>query len=220
MASKYLISGLANAGKTSLTKDLKDALVISHDGKAYPYKTPHATLATLGSTDELIAFVEAKAAAYEERFRELPKTVVFDSASRIFDSLYDSCSIRYTGFAIYQQLDKEIKKFSDFLENALVANGINVVIISHAIYDSEEGTYSLVGKGSFSKLGGFLSTVYEAAFIETKNDKRIIHLRSTKFPDRTLQAEFPDSMPVKDFNLSEVLDHLTETSVGVSEFAL
>ena len=112
------------------------------------------------------------------------------------------------------------KKFSDFLENQLVAEGVNVVIISHAIYDAEEGTYSLVGKGSFSKLGGFLSTVDEAAFIETKNDKRIIHLRSTKFPARTLQAEFPDSVPVKDFSLNQVLEHLTETSAGVSEFAL
>lgn len=36
MAIKLLISGESNSGKTSLTKDLKDTLVVSYDGKKYP----------------------------------------------------------------------------------------------------------------------------------------------------------------------------------------
>jgi hypothetical protein len=67
---------------------------------------------------------------------------------------------------------------------------------------------------------GFLSTVDEAVFIETKNDKRIIHFRSTKFPARTLQTEFPDSLPVKDFSLADMISHLKTAAEGVSEFAL
>ena len=220
MAVKFLISGEANSGKTTVTKDLKDTLVISHDGKAYPYKTPHALVPTLDSADSLIAIIEEKAGAYQERFGDLPKTIVFDSVSRIFESLHDSCSHRYTGFGIYQNLDKEIKKFCDYVENNLVACGVNVVLISHALYDADTNKYNLVGKGSFSKIGGFLSTVDEGVFIETKNDKRTVHFRSTKFPARTLQEDFPDSVLMKDFNLSAVIDHIANNSTAVSEYAL
>jgi hypothetical protein len=220
MAVKILISGLANAGKTSLTKDLPETLVISHDGKAYPYKTPHGTIATFGSTDELINFVSEKVEAYNNKFGKYPKNIVVDSASRVFDTLYDSCNTKYTGFAIYQQLDKEVKKLADFFENDVVGQGVNLVIISHALFDADTNQYNLVGKGSFAKLGGFLSTVDEAVFIETKNDKRIIHFRSTKFPARTLQVDFPDSLPVKDFSLADMISHLEAAAEGVSEFAL
>lgn len=220
MAVKLLISGEANAGKTSLTKDLKDALVISHDGKAYAFKTPHASLKTFSTTDEFINFVVEKAGAYEAKYGKLPRTIVFDSVSRVFDSLYDSCNTRFTGFAIFQNLDKEIKKLSDFLEGDLVSNGINIVLISHALYDADTGKYNLVGKGSFSKLGGFLSTVDEGIFIETKNNKRIIHFRSTKFPARTLQEEFPDEINVDNFSLSDMIEHLEAASKGAAEFEL
>jgi GTPase SAR1 family protein len=159
MAVKILISGLANAGKTSLTKDLPETLVISHDGKAYPYKTPHGTIATFGSTDEFIDFVSQKVEAYNNKFGKFPDTIVVDSASRVFDTLYDSCNTKYTGFAIYQQLDKEVKKLSDFLENDIVGNGVNLVIISHALFDADTNQYNLVGKGSFAKLGKVICLV-------------------------------------------------------------
>lgn len=102
----------------------------------------------------------------------------------------------------------------------MVACGVNVVLISHALYDADTNKYNLVGKGSFSKIGGFLSTVDEGVFIETKNDKRTVHFRSTKFPARTLQEDFPDSVLMKDFNLSAVIDHIANNSTAVSEYAL
>jgi hypothetical protein len=220
MAVKLLISGLANSGKTSLTKDLKDVLVISHDGKNYPYKTPHVLVTTFDTTAELIELITEKMVIYKERFGKYPSTVVFDSVSKIFDTLNDSCNRRFTGFKIYSELNSEVTAFTYFIQNSLVASDINVVIISHAIYDSEETKYNLVGKGDFQKRGGFLADVDQAIFIETKANKRILHFRSTKFPARTLLESDPESMPVEDFNLTDYLSVLNQNHSSVEEFSL
>ena len=220
MAVKLLIAGESNAGKTTLTKGLESSLVISHDGKRYPYRNPHASISSFSTSDELTGFVTEKIEAYHAKFGEYPRTVVFDSVSRIFDTLYDACNHKYTGFNIYSNLDKEIKSFTNYIEDTLIASGINVVILSHAIYDSETSKYNLVGKGSFAKVGSFLSVVDESIFIETKSNKRILHFRSTKFPARTLQDDNPDSTPVEDFNLGTYVTHLEEVNSAVNEFEL
>jgi hypothetical protein len=220
MAVKLLIAGESNAGKTTLTKGLEKSLVISHDGKRYPYKNPHASISNFSTSDELTSFVTEKIEAYNAKLGEYPSTVVFDSVSRIFDTLYDACNQKYTGFSIYSNLDREIKAFTNYIEDTLIASGIDVVILSHAIYDSETSKYNLVGKGSFAKIGSFLSVVDESIFIETKSSKRILHFRSTKFPARTLQEENPDSMPVDDFNLGTYVSHLREVNSAVNEFEL
>ena len=121
---------------------------------------------------------------------------------------------------IYSNLDKEIKAFTNYIEDTLIASGINVVILSHAIYESETSKYNLVGKGSFAKVGSFLSVVDESIFIETKSNKRILHFRSTKFPARTLQDDNPDSMPTEDFDLGTYVSHLEEVNSAVNEFEL
>ena len=220
MSVKLLVSGESNSGKTTLTKNLEKALVINHDGKKYPFPVAHATIPTFTDTKELTDFVTNKVLAYEKKMGEYPTTIVFDSVSRIFDTLYDSCNTRYTGFAIYSNLDKEIKAFTDYIQNQLIASDMNVVIISHAIYDPETAKYQLVGKGSFAKTGSFLSVVDEAVFIEPKNNKRIIHLRSTKFPARTLQDELPDSIPVDEFNLQDHINLLSERIKSADDFEL
>ena len=158
MAIKLVISGESNAGKTTLTKDVKDTLVISHDGKKYPFPVPHGTITEFDTTADLITFIEMKAGAYHDKFGAMPKTIVFDSVSRIYETLHASCSRKYTGFTIFSQLDKEIKEFADYIENTLVANGIDVIILSHALYNAETSKYELVGKGSFNKLGGLIGS--------------------------------------------------------------
>lgn len=218
--AKILIAGESNSGKTTLTKNLKNALVISHDGKRYSFTTPHVHVPEFSTSEELTNLVTEKIEAYNERFGEYPQVIVFDSVSRIFDTMYDYCNHKFTGFNIYSSLDKEIKHFTNYIENTLIASNMDVVIISHAIYDNETTKYNLVGKGSFAKVGGFLGTVDEAIFIETKNNKRILHFRSTKYPARTLREETPDSMPVDDFNLGEYLDVLRAEQEDVSTFAL
>ena len=153
MTAKLLISGEANSGKTSLTKNLKDTLVVSHDGKKYPFKIPHVNVEEFGSVEEFINIVYEKAEAYKERYGKAPETLVFDSISRVYETIYNYCSKKYTGFNVYSNLDKENQLLTDFIEKDLVGNGINVVLISHALWDSETARYNLVGKGSFNKLG-------------------------------------------------------------------
>lgn len=220
MSVKILISAEPNAGKTTLTKDLEKSLVISHDGKKYPFPVPHVSIPSFDSVQELIDTTIEKIEAFNTKFSEYPSTIVFDSVSKIFDTIHSNCQEKYKGFTIYSELDKEITKFTSFIENSLIASNMNVVLISHALYDAETAKYSLVGKGSFSKRGGFLAEVDEGIFIELKSNKRIIHFKSTKLPARSLIEDLPDSMPVEDFNLQEHIVRLGENATTVDEYQL
>lgn len=220
MSVKLLISGLSGSGKTSLTKDLEDALVIYHDGKAYPYPKAHATVRDFDSINDFVTLITEKVEAYESKMGSYPKTIVFDSVSKIFDTIADNCNKKYNGFEIYTQLNKEINAFTSFIEDSLVASDINVVLISHALYDADTSRYSLVASGAFAKRGGFYAEVDEAVFLEAKSNKRIIHHKSTKFPARTLHGDFPNSLDVEDFNLQSCIDVLTSAQTNVDDYAL
>lgn len=220
MSVKLLISGLSGSGKTSLTKDLEDVLVVYHDGKAFPFPKPHTTVRDFDSVDEFITLTTEKIEAYNEKVGEYPKTIVFDSVSKIFDTISDNCNRKYNGFEIYTQLNKEINLFTSFIEDSLIASEINVVLISHALFDADTSRYSLVASGAFAKRGGFYAEVDEAVFLETKSNKRIVHHRSSKFPARTLNAELPDAVSVEEFNLQTFIEDLADKSTSVDEFEL
>lgn len=110
-------------------------------------------------------------------------------------------------------MNNEITALTNYIQTTLIASGINVVLISHAIFDPDTTKYNLVGKGDFAKRGGFLAEVDQSLFLETKGSKRILHFRSTKFPARTLVDSDPDSMPVEEFNLQ---DYITKLSNCIS----
>lgn len=220
MSVKLLISAEANSGKTTLTKNLENSLVISHDGKKYPFPVPHVMVPTFDTVQGLIDLTIEKIEAYKDKFGNYPATIVFDSVSKIFDTMLTNCNEKYKGFAIYTELDKEVNAFTSFIENSLIASDMNVVLISHALYDADTAKYNLVGKGSFAKRGGFLAEVDEAIFVEVKSTKRILHFRSAKLPARSLQEEIPDSMPVEDFNLQSHIELLAGNADAVDEYAL
>ena len=142
-AFKFLVSSLSNAGKTTLTAELTDTLVISHDGKTYPYAVPHTNVGPFERTAELKAIIIQKVQAYEERFGKLPKRLVIDTVSKIFDTLMDSCNNRYKNFEIYSQLNKEIHEFTDFIEQDIIGAGISVILLSHAVWKEEDSQYIL-----------------------------------------------------------------------------
>jgi len=219
-AIKFLVSGESNSGKTTLTNTLEDVLVISHDGKNYPFPKPHVNIPTFGSAAELIKMSNEKLDAYNEKYKTYPKSVVYDSVSKIFDTMLDNCNRKHQGFKVYSELNNEIHEFTDYIQNVLIEGGINVILVSHAIYDAETSKYSLVGKGDFQKRGGFLAEVDHSAFIETKNNKRIVHNRSTKYPARTTLSELPDSVSMEDYNLQEHINMLTALQDEVSDYVL
>ena len=153
MSVKLLISAEANSGKTTLTKTLKDTLVVSHDGKRFPFAVPHVMVDTFQSTSDLITLINDKIVAYKDKFGTYPKTIVFDSVSKIFDTILDACNKKYTGFAIYSNLSNEVNALTAYIQNTLIASDMNVILISHAIYDQDTAKYNLVGKGDFAKRG-------------------------------------------------------------------
>ena len=220
MSIKLLISAEANSGKTTLTKSLKDALVVSHDGKRYPFTVPHVMVDTFPAVSDLINLINTKIVAYKEKFGSYPKTIVFDSISKIFDTILTNCNTKHTGFKIYSELDAEVTALMSYIENTLIASDMNVVIISHAIYDADTTKYNLVGKGSFAKRGGVLAETDQALFLETKSNKRIVHFRSTKFPARTLVEDDPDSIDVTAFNLQDYIDKLSANQTLADDYAL
>ena len=219
-AVKLLIAGQSNSGKTTLLKSLTDAYVLSHDGKKFPFPIPHTNVPTFDSVTELTNLMTAKIQAYQDTKGDLPRTIVVDTVSKIFDTIYDNCNKKFTGFKIYSELDLELKQFTDYIENVLVANGMNVVLLSHAIYDADSASYNLVGKGSFQKRGGYIAEVDFSSFLELKNNKRYIHHRSTKFPARTLLDDAPDSQLVDEFNLQDYIDKIANINSEVETFEL
>lgn len=220
MSVKILISAEANSGKTTLTKNLENSLVVSHDGKRYPFPIPHVLVPTFETVEALISLTIEKIEAYNKKFDKYPDTVVFDSVSKIFDTIHANCNEKFKGFVIYSELDKEVVAFTAFIENSLIASGMNVVLISHALYDADTAKYNLVGKGSFAKRGGFLAEVDEAVFIEIKSNKRVLHFKSPKLPARSLQEDLPASLPIEDFNLQDHINLLAGNAGEIDQYQL
>lgn len=220
MSAKILVSGLANTGKTSLLQSLTDVFVVAHDGKQYPFPQPHVNIQTFSSVDELLTTVNAKLSIYKEKFGKLPATIVFDSVSTIFETIADNCGRQYKGFEIWKNVNAEINSFTRYIEQTLIPHGLNVVIVSHAVWNVDTAIYELVAQGSFAKKGGFLSTVDNSIFIEVKNSKRIVHHRSPKFAARSTLEKLPDSQPIEEYNLQKHVDMLVATKSKVASYQL
>jgi len=221
MAAKLLISAPSNSGKTTLLKDLTDALVISIDGKKFPYAIPHVNVGGFTNITEFTDLISSKVQAYHDKLGKYPRTIAIDSVSRVFETMADNCNKAYTGFNIYTELNKEVALFKNYLED-VVSSGTNLVIISHSIYDADTGRYKLVDQGSFSKAGGFLSVVDQAVALEVKSGKRIVHHRSPKMAARTTLTpeELDDKVDMAQYNLQDHIDILEGKHDEVAKFIL
>ncbi len=216
---KLLISSLPNIGKTTLLQTLKDVLVISRDGKKYPFPQPHVNVPDFTSATQLIDLVYEKVRAYEEKHGEMPKTIAIDSMSKILLDIEGYVLEQVKSFP-YGKVNTEIKHVVDFIERDMAPN-FNIVLVSHAMYNEETVGYQLVNAGgSYGKKGGLLSEVDEAIFLELKGKKRVVHFRNPKLASRTTVAELPDSMEVEEFNLQEHLELLQHKQSKAAEWSL
>ena len=59
------------------------------------------------------------------------------------------CNAKYTGFNIYSNLSNEVNALTSYIQNTLIASDMNVILISHALYDQDTAKYNLVGKGEY-----------------------------------------------------------------------
>ena len=215
MPAKVLILGLPNTGKTTLLKPLKNVLVFSRDGKPFCLPLPHTNLPDFSSVDELLDVVQEKIDSYTEKHGKSPDTVVFDSVSRIFTEIVINCTNKYENFKIWENVDREISKFTDAL-SVIQESGFNVVLISHIVFDGEAKRYVETCAGKFAKTGGFLSVVDYAIHIDIVGNKRMLSHKNT-YLSRTSLEGMPDKQNVDDFNLQEYIDKVHAKSTEITE---
>ena len=217
--AKILISGLSNTGKTSLLQTLTNVLVIANDGKKYPFKQPHRNIETVTTAEDFIATIEEALEAYEEKFNELPKTVVIDSISKVLQDIENHYVATITSFP-YGQIGKDINYLMSYIENELVKNGCNVIFVSHAIKDGD-GQFTLVTAGGASgKRGGVIAEVDNAIYVDVKGKKRIVWHKNPKLLSRSLDTDLPEFENVDDFNLQEYLDKLLANESDTDEWSI
>lgn len=210
MGAKVLITGMPNTGKTTLLKTLKNVLVISRDGKPFSLELPHVNVNEYTNMNNFLTLVSDKLEAYNKRFGAYPETIAFDSVSRIFTDVETSCSKRFNGYEVWANVNKEIQLFVEAI-NSMQEGGFNIVLIAHAVWDENAKKYIETCKGSFSKTGGWLSTVDYALNIDLVGSKRIITHRGSSL-SRTLLDDIPDKQSADDFSLQEYVDKIKAKS--------
>ncbi len=213
-AAKILITGMPNTGKTSLLKPLQNALVISRDGKPFSLELPHVNVPDYKTIEEFLDIVQNKIEAYENKFSKSPDTIVFDSVSRVFTDIETSCSKRFSGYDVWSNVNKEINTFLSSITE-MQEGGFNIVLIAHAVWDENAKKYIETCKGSFAKIGGFLSTVDYAMNIDIVGNKHILRHKGNSL-SRTL-LDMPEKEEANNFNLQSYLDKIKEKSNVVTE---
>jgi len=208
------------SGKTTLVSQLKDALVVSTDNKAFKGKVPHYRYSTYNGLEDFINTLSEKVEAYETKYNKLPKTIVIDSITHLQNNMERWANEKFTGFNIYSALGKDILGINAFFEEDLIPAGINVVITAHTQYDPDTAKYKIHSPGSFGKNGSWSSVWDEGLFIEVKTGKRLIHFRTSKFPCRTLQSELPDNIDIKDFDINKHIELLENASSESEEWTI
>jgi len=206
MGAKLLINGKSGTGKTSLIENLKDTFVISRDGKAFPFAMPHMLVPTFHGmyilinggtvkTDDDEIEVESffdKMEKYKAKFKDYPKTVVIDSASKLIQDIIDDSNLRFTNFDIHSNVNKEIAILTKFIQEDLVANGINVIIINHVMDNDKKGLIP-VGQGKFKDKGGFYGEVDHSILV----DNMKVYHRGVANQARTTIVGMPDFQYLK-----------------------
>lgn len=215
MSAKVLITGMPNTGKTTLLKTLKNVLVFARDGKPFSLELPHVNVTEYTNMNNFLSLVSDKLEAYNKKFGVYPETIVFDSVSRIFTDVETSCSKRFNGYEVWANVNKEIQSFLEAI-NSMQEGGFNIVLIAHAVWDENAKKYIETCKGSFAKIGGFLSTTDYALNIDIVGSKRIITHRGNSL-SRTLLEGIPDKEDSNSFNLQEYIDKIKAKSDVVNE---
>lgn len=212
---KLAITGTENSGKTTLVSNSEKAIVISTDNKAFSGAVAHYRYNTYKGLDPFISTLYEKVEVYNEKFGEYPKSIIVDSVTHLQNAMAKWANNAFNGFEVWNNLGKDIQGLNDFFEESLINEGINVIYTAHVTYDSETGRFKIDSPGAFGKVGGWLSVTDEARYLEVKNNKRIIHYTTGKFPCRSLIPDIPENTPLEKYDLLkdiEVLETLVNTN--------
>lgn len=211
---KLGIIAMENSGKTTLISQIKDALVVSTDNKAFTGKVPHFRYSTYGGIEDFLGTLESKIESYQEKFKKLPRTLVLDSVTHLAVNMEKYWNDKATGFNVWSGLGKDITTLNAYLEDVIIPNGINVVFTSHCQFDKDTARYTISAAGQFGKNGSWLSVTDNASFLEVKGGKRVIQHTNPKFPCRSNLADIPESQPVDEYDINE---HIAALEANIQE---
>lgn len=231
-AIKLIVSGFESSGKSSLTSKIADALVINFDQKEYSFQAVHANFNNYQGMDKVIEFINEKLEAYKAKFKVFPKVIVFDTITHLYLAMTKYNSDKYTGFNIHSANSKDTFTFNSYINDILIPNGVSVIEVAHTVFDESTNTFRIPGQGEFKRNGGWLSTTNEAIYIEKKNGKLNVYVKSDKYPARTTLPEYTEvdakgnhvQTEVKfnsdEFNFTEYLEKLANSKTEVEKFIL
>lgn len=220
MAVKFLVSAFEKSGKSTITSQLKNPLVINLDQKEYGFKVPHVNIKEYLGMDALLETIAEKLQAYKDKFGKYPENLIFDTVTQMYSAMQKYNSDKYKGFDIHSKNNQETMAFNQFIEQQLLPAGINVIIVAHTLYDEATSRHIIPATGAFAKAGSWTSVVNDSIFVEVKSNKLVVHLKGLKYPARTTLTDLPDSIPVEEYSLQDHLDQLSAKSVEFEDYIL
>ena len=220
MAIKLLISGFENTGKSTLASKIQNAMVVNFDRKEYGFPVPHMNITSYNGIEGLIDTINTKLGVYKDKLGKLPKTIVLDTVTQFYSTMQAYNDNTFKGFDIHKNNNRDTLNLNAYIEDVLIANGVNVVIVAHTIFDADTARHIIPATGQFGKAGSWMSVTNEAVFIEKKSGKFIIHQRSMKHPCRTTLAELEDSLDSDKYDINEHIAKLTSSKVEAESFIL
>jgi len=220
MAIKLLISGFENTGKSTTASKISNAMVVNFDRKEYGFAVPHMNITEYNGIDGLIDTINEKLGVYQEKVGKLPETIVLDTVTQFYSTMQAYNDNNFKGFDIHKNNNRDTLNLNAYIEDVLIANGINVVIVAHTIFDADTARHIIPATGQFGKAGSWMSVVNEAIFIEKKSGKFIIHQRSMKHPCRTTLDGLEDAVESDKYDINDHIAKLTASKVEAQEFVL
>lgn len=226
MAIKVLVSGYENTGKSTLASRIGNSLIINCDNKEFTLESIHATYNKWQGSKDFTDFVNSKIVAYKEKFNELPKVVVFDTITHLYGNMSDFHNNTLQGYNIHTANERETKAITRYINDVLIAKGINVVVIAHTRIDEKTDKHTIPASGSFKNEGSWLSIVNEAIYIERglNKEKNMVHtvwLKSDgRYPVRSLIDYKDEFVDFNSFDVNKWIDDITHVANNASKFRL
>lgn len=219
-AIKLLVSGFENTGKSTVASKVENAMVVNFDRKEYGFAVPHMNITAYDGIEGLISTINEKLGVYSEKMGVLPKTIVLDTVTQFYSTMQQYNMERYKGFDIHSANNKDTLELNAYIEDVLLANGVNVVIVAHTIYDADTARHTIPASGQFAKAGSWLSVVNDAIFIEKKSNKRVVHQKSLKFPCRTTIEGIDEELDAEKYDINAHIATLVASKVEAAGFIL
>ncbi len=209
---KLLLCGLENSGKTTLTSHITDSMVIVVDNKHYPFKKPHYRVDEYDGIVDFKNVLISKVKAYKTKFGVLPKTIVIDTITKMYELMYLWSEENFKGFDKFNSISRETLLLNNIIEKTIITKGINVVIVAHVQYDQNTSKYIVPAVGKFKDTGSWMSVVDEASYVHILGNERYISHKELKYPCRsTLDMEA--SQLLDKYDINDHIGRLTENSV-------